>query len=362
MRDFLSAFVAQQRTALHVPALSAAIVLPDRSVVASASGWADPEAGIAATPATRFMSGSTGKTFCAALALSLVAEGKIHLDDKLAPLFAADAWFATLPNHDALTLRMLLHHAEGFPQFLDMNSFTLAYAWDTLRGRDVGYTPQHMLGFIANAAPLNAPGAEFHYSDLGFDLIGLTIEKLTGQPYMVALQERLLRPHGYSEIAPNLSTHVPGLAAGYARSSFLQNIFGLSGRVTRADGELKQNPSLEYAGGGLNLTPRALALFFHDLAAGQVLDAASTAQMMDSQIPISTAGGVTQAYGLGIFVTKRPGLGTYYSHSGYYPGFVTAVAYFKQSGIAVALQVNQDSADLAPVLRAVAEGVALRLK
>lgn len=355
----LAAFATATRSAQRVPSVSVAAVLPDGSAAAAACGWADPEAPRPATPATRYMSGSTGKMVCAALALSFVQDGRITLDQKIAPLFADEPWFAHLPNHEALTLSLLLRHAAGFPQFLDLNAFRAAYLTDTVLGHDVGYSPRRMLGFIADAAPLNAPGAAFAYSDLHFDLVALTLEKLSGRHYFDLIRERILARLPGAEIGVNAGPRLPGLAAGYAHAGWLEALLGLAGRVTRADGTLRQNPVLEFAGGGLNTTPRALALFLRALFTGGIVSPDMVRAMTETTIAVPGAPpGVDLAYGLGVFVTRRPGFGTYLNHSGFYPGYVTNCAYFRASGLAVAIQTNSDAADIFTPLRDLARAAA----
>jgi D-alanyl-D-alanine carboxypeptidase len=61
--------------------------------------------------------GSAGKTFFAALALQLVAEGRIGLDNRVGPYFARDPWYPQLPNADVITVRMLLNHTSGLPEY-----------------------------------------------------------------------------------------------------------------------------------------------------------------------------------------------------------------------------------------------------
>lgn len=114
----LQAFVRRHAGGHGAPGVSVAAVLPDGRTIAVAGGLADPDRGTPMTPATRLMSGSTGKTFAAATAMALVAAGKLDLDAPLAPLFAGEGWYRRLPNAAALTLRMLLQHSGGFPQFL----------------------------------------------------------------------------------------------------------------------------------------------------------------------------------------------------------------------------------------------------
>lgn len=343
----LQDFVRRHAGGHGAPGVSVAAVLPDGRTIAVAGGFADPETARPMTPATRLMSGSTGKTFAAATAMALVDAGKLDLDAPLAPLFANDPWYARLPNAKALTLRMLLQHSEGFPQFLEEPDFQWSLMTDSLRGRDIGYPPEKMLSFILDEPALFPPGTRHAYSDLGYHLAGLAMEKVTGRSYYQLLDTLILSRLKSPDVIPATSTDLPGLAAGYARGDILAAVAGMTGRTTDAAGHLRNSPKLEYTGGGLALTPRALARFYWMLANGMILPPASFETMMTSSLPLPGAPqpGVTQAYGLGMFVTKRPELGRYISHSGYYPGYSSNVAMLLDHNIAVAVQQNSDHGD-----------------
>lgn len=324
----------------ETPGVSLAIRARDGRHWEAVAGYADPKLKKPMTPATRLMSGSTGKTFCAALAMQLVEEGLLSLDRPVAPLFAAEPWFARLPNANAVTLRMLLQHSEGWPQFLDDFDFQWTYLTDSLSGRSTAYPPRRMLSFIAGERPLNAPGRAHHYSDLGYHLVGLCIEKALGRPYYDALQARILGRLATRDIIPSNRRDLPGLAAGYARGDLVSALAKVNGRSLDDQGRLRRDPSLEYTGGGLALTPRALAEFHTALADGRLVSAASYRTMIESSLP--TGPGSDVRYGLGLFISDRPKLGRYVSHSGYYPGYTTNAAYFLDHGFAVALQQNTD--------------------
>ena len=91
--------------------LSAACVLPDGEVVAVAVGT--DAADVALQPTTRFLSGSIGKTYCAAICLQLVGEGRLELDGRIAEVPRHHGWFARIPNAESITLRQLLNHTAG---------------------------------------------------------------------------------------------------------------------------------------------------------------------------------------------------------------------------------------------------------
>ncbi len=343
----------------RTPGVSAAAVFADGRIRTAVAGTRDLTTGRPMTPSTRLMSGSTGKTFCAATTLSLRDSGVVDLDAPLAPIFRNESWYARLPNASALTLRMLLQHGGGFPQFLALPAFQWAYLADSLSGADTAYSPRRMLGFILDTEPLNAPGAAHSYSDLHYHLVGLTLERVTGRSYWDLLAERVLSRLPNEDILPAVRRDLPGLAAGYARGDLLSALASRTGRTLDRQGHLRQDPSLEYTGGGLAVTPRALADFFARLASGRIVSKETFSEMVSSSLPVNVLGqGVTSAYGLGVYITRRPVLGRYVSHSGYYPGYTSNVAYMLDHGFAVAVQQNTDHGpDINDLLRSLASGV-----
>jgi D-alanyl-D-alanine carboxypeptidase len=359
-RAAAGAFATAALATRSTPGVSSAVLTADARLVTAVAGFADPQARVAMTPDVRLMSGSTGKTFCAATLVSLAEDGILDLDAPIAPVFADEAWFARLPNARALTLRMLLMHGGGFPQFLDVSAFTRSYMWDALAGEDIAYSPRKMLSFILDAAPLNAPGKAHAYSDLHYHLAGITAEKITGRPYYALLAERVLAKlgEGGADIIPANTRRIDRLAAGFARGDVIAAMAGMTGRTTDEAGVLRHDPSLEYTGGGLALTPRALALFYWKLARGQIVSPAGFAQMTGSTLPVVKTAEVTATYGLGLFVNERAGFGRYVSHSGFFPGYTSNVGFFLDHGFAAAVQFNTDHGpDINQALRDLASGV-----
>jgi D-alanyl-D-alanine carboxypeptidase len=341
-RNIAAQFADKAMVKARIPGISAAI-FKSGQMATGVAGYADPQAKIPMASDTRLMSGSTGKTFCAVTVLSMVEDGQLELDKPLKPLFADEPWFLRLPNANALTLRILLNHSAGFPQFLDLFSFQAMLVSDSVLGRSIAYSPRKMLSLILDTEPLNAPGAQHHYSDLHYHLAGLAIEKVTGASYYAALQSRVLDRLGYDDVIPATSRNLPGLAAGFARGDILMAIAGKTGRTTDKEGVLRNAPNLEYTGGGLALTPRALADFYQRLLAGQLISQELVREMFTSSLPLVTSAEVKSRYGLGIFINERAEFGRYISHTGYFPGYMSNAGYFIDHGFAAALQVNSDN-------------------
>lgn len=86
------------RAKAEFPGVAVGVALADGRVAAAASGFADAEAKVPLRPTDRFLAGSVGKTFVAAVLLQLAEEGKVRLDDRLAAWLGAEPWFARLPT------------------------------------------------------------------------------------------------------------------------------------------------------------------------------------------------------------------------------------------------------------------------
>jgi D-alanyl-D-alanine carboxypeptidase len=123
---------------------------------------------------------SVTKTFVAALALQLVDEGKLALDEPV------QAWLPELPHADQITLGMLLGHTAGFG------------VWDNLdvvlQDLTRSYTPEEALALNLQAPPVGQPGERFTYTNTGYTAVGLMIERVLHQDLATAIAQRFTEP------------------------------------------------------------------------------------------------------------------------------------------------------------------------
>jgi len=128
------------------------------------------------TVANRFRIGSITKTYTAVMILQLVEEGKLKLTDTL------DKFFPQVPNAKKITIVQILSHRSGIPNVRRDQA-----TWKP--GAPV--TKDEMLALIVKGIPEFEPDTKSSYSNSGYFLLGLILEKLTGKPYDQALEERI---------------------------------------------------------------------------------------------------------------------------------------------------------------------------
>ncbi len=146
-------------------------------------GLANVEWNVPNAPDTKFRLGSLTKQFTAALILQLVDEGRVRLDGKICDY---------LPDYpkktgERVTIHQLLNHTSGIPSYTSFPDFF------EKKSRDP-YTPSEFLKTFAELDLEFEPGTKFDYNNSAYFLLGAIIEKVTGQPYEKALEERIFKP------------------------------------------------------------------------------------------------------------------------------------------------------------------------
>ncbi|MEM6583750.1 MAG: serine hydrolase [Pseudomonadota bacterium] len=349
---WLQSYAEDLAAAQDLVGLSIAVTLPNGTTVRVATGLADVELEKPMLPDTRLLGGSTGKTYVAALCLQLSAEGKLDLDAPVQNYLGELPWFAEVPNARTITVQQLLHHSSGIAHYLDDWGFTARFALDRLLGNDTSYSPETMLSFVLGEPALFASGSSYHYSDLNYFLLGLVLEAVSKKEYYELVQSRILGYLDLADTVPSNTTVIPRLATGYAAATLTSRIAGVAG-ASQVDGVLKVNPAIEWTGGGFATTPGDLSRFYFHLGQGSLPGIGGVDELVADAIPLNPDSLVR--YGNGVFVSEREGLGRYFSHTGWYPGYTSNVAYFDDYQFSIALQINQDEgADLYTPVREIA--------
>src|SRR4029079_5019168 len=174
---------------------SGVAVIRDGQVLhAAAFGMENPLEGKAATAATRFRLGSVSKMLTSVAVMQLVDEGKIQLDEPFAAQLGRRGPFAD-PRVATITVRQLLSHMSGFNVSRNLYFGHGVDTWQQAAESALGQTLQ------------SDPGTAFRYSNTNFCILGLMIQRATGEPLETAIRERVLRPIGISaHLAPTVDS------------------------------------------------------------------------------------------------------------------------------------------------------------
>lgn len=332
------------------PGATAAVILPDGQVLAFATGFSDVERGIEMHADMRMPSGSIGKTYVAATAISMALDGTLSLDDPISKWLGDEPWFDRLPNGSDITLRHLLNHSGGLiDHALGSEAFAAAVS-NLVRGDpNQTLTPRELIEFALDQEPLFPAGLGYNYTDTGYIVAGLVLEAASGGTYYEELRRRLLEPLALDMTHPQDRRDAPRLAQGYAVAS--SQLFGLPGKVV-ADGRLVFHPGIEWTGGGLYNNPQAMVRWAKLLYEGDALDGDYLGDLLESAVRGASAGpGVV--YSLGVFIAETP-FGVVYGHGGFFPGYNSRVMYSPDYQMAIALQINADETRTADHIAALA--------
>ncbi|MET0864313.1 MAG: serine hydrolase domain-containing protein, partial [Nakamurella sp.] len=164
-----------------------AIVQVDDDRTVHTAGVGDLATGAAPTVLDHMRVASAAKAFSGATALSLVEQGKLSLDDTIGerlPELPA-AWAA-------VTLRQLLSHTSGLPDFSQSQAFREA----VVASLQDPPPPADLLKFVADQPLVFPPGSQYMYDNSDNIAVGLMIEAVTGKTYAEALKEQVLQPLG----------------------------------------------------------------------------------------------------------------------------------------------------------------------
>ena len=157
---------------------------PDLGTWTGAAGLGKVETNTAMKPNDKFRAGSLTKPMISVVTLQLVEEGLFALDDTL-PAVLPDSITSKVANSGQITVRMLLNHTGGLPEFIDLA------IGEILASPEKVWQEEEFLDFAATREPSFAPGELISYSNTDYTLLGMIIEGATGQSWRQEMRERI---------------------------------------------------------------------------------------------------------------------------------------------------------------------------
>lgn len=324
----LDAALAQARADAKAAGALLYVDVPGRGAYSGAAGLADVAAGTPLESGARVRVASVTKTFVAVVALQLVQEGWLLLDHSVAH------WLPGLvPGGEQITVRELLGHRSGLPDYL-----TDEFVARARRQPERVWTPAELVAEALRRPRRFAPGApgRWAYSNTNYILLGMIVERVTGNPLERELRQRVIEPLGLAGTAlapPTASSD--GLAHGYVGG----------------DDYTALNMSVAWAAGGLTSTAGDLGRFAAALMDGALLRPDTLAVMLDCGGTGGAWGIADLAYGLGVMRRTLPAAGLdpaqrlALGHTGALGGYRSAVWRFPASGVTVVALMTSYEAD-----------------
>ena len=309
------------------PGCAAAVSLNGDVVFEKAFGLAELEHNVPNTTQTIFESGSVAKQFTAAALVLLQQDGKLSIDDPVRK------YIPELPDYGSpLTIRHLLNHTAGLRDWGTVLSLTGAGRGDRVISQDLAFdivTHQRALDFT--------PGSEYSYSNSGYTLASIIVERVSKQKFPAFIEERLFKPLGMknSSWRDDYQRIVPGRAQAYSRQGNgpwrlnmpFMNVYGNGGMLTTVGDWMKWNAMLESRSLGAPL-----------------VDALETRGVLNDGRKIS--------YALGLTVDTYKGLKDV-AHGGATAGYQTFLARYPDKKVSIGVMCNGTS----PSAGAIAAGI-----
>jgi len=258
------------------------------------------------TAASRFRIGSITKMFTAAMILQLVEEGKLKPTDTL------DKFFPQVPNARKITIEQILWHRSGIPNVRPAQN-----AQGNVN--TIPVTKDEILALIIKGTPDFEPDTKRSYSNSGYQLLGLILEKVTGKPYGEILQTRITSKIGLADTY---------LATGNIEVSKNEALtymnFGDGWKPVS-----ETHPSILFSAGAIVSTPNDLAKFIQALFEGKIVSKENLDQMKTMR------DGEGQGMEPFTFVGK-----TFYGHTGGADNYGAWLMYQPEERLAVAYTTN----------------------
>lgn len=294
------------------------------------SGWADKENGVEMTKDHLLHSGSTGKVIVSAVLMQLVINGKINLDDPIKKHLGSNDWFSRLPNEDSITVRHLMQHSSGIQRYEFKDEFLEVVA----ANKEKVWTPEDLVFYVLDDEPLFAAGKGFSYADTNYILVGMIIEKVTGEKFYDLAKKWVLDPNNLTSFTPTNTRMIPNMAQGYydAESEYA---LGFDAPFLK-DGRTQNNMQWEWTGGGYVYKTHEYAQLLKLIYEGEVFDLEKVEEDFFGYIEAPQVGG---QYAMGVHKLQLP-IGEVIGHSGFFPGYNTAGFYHPESQISFAMQIN----------------------
>lgn len=292
--------------------ISASIGVPDNGIWCSARGITGNTSKEKITSDLKFFAGSIGKIFTAIVILNLIEEDRLSLENSV------EKWFPEISWASHITINHLLTHTSGIASFdntKEYESYKYLYR-----------NPEELLSYVTKKELLFESGKHYAYSNTGYLMLGIIIERVTGRSYREAVEHYIINKINLHKTDVITSETINDLIVkGHHKGNVLSE---------------SENYVVPFAAGSIAATPRDLIIFFQALMSGRLLSQGSL-QIMFSDMNLMT---VTQStyYGKGMVAALETPVGNIIGHTGGIKGFGASLFYHPKRNIFVCVMMNDD--------------------
>jgi CubicO group peptidase (beta-lactamase class C family) len=311
----------------NIPGVLVGVASRGRLVHWKAYGMADVELSVPVTDSTVFEIGSISKEFVSTVVMQLVEEGRLGLDDGIHEhlSFLPSEWLG-------VTVRQLLTHTSGIPDYEEIQTY------EAYRFR---FTPEEIIR-VAHSRPMDfPPGTGYYYSNTGYFLLSLMVERLEGRSLGQVLHDRIFGPLGMTQSRmADPEDIIPHRASGYY----------VNGTMELVNRDPTQTSSTLGAGGIVS-SVHDMVRWDEALYGTDLLSEASKEAMWT---PVVLPSGRNTGYGFGWRVGETQGRWSV-GHTGMVAGFVAAFLRIPEEEMAVIVFANRYRASSGRIRDAVLE-------
>ena len=285
-----------------------------RIVFEKAYGMGDEEWGTPNTLNTKFRIASLSKQFTGACILLLQERGRLNVHDPISRYLTGlpEAW-------QAITIHQLLTHTSGIANYTSSPEMA--------KLNRTGATPRQMIALVADKPLDFKPGTNWSYTNTGYILLGMIIERVSGQPYANFLQSNVFDPLGMEHSGYDRAKDIiKQRASGYGF---------VDGHVANAD---FIDMSIPFSAGGIYSTVEDMYRWNEALAQdGKLLSAESLKQMFTEYLEATHEG---QHYGYGVVISRLKFGKLVYYHGGGVEGFSSSIQRYPQERVCIVIISN----------------------
>jgi CubicO group peptidase (beta-lactamase class C family) len=247
-------------------------------------------------------------------------EGLLSLEDTVSK------WFPEIDQSNNITINHLLTHTSGITSFDNLEEYkSNIYLYRN---------PEEILLIVKNKKLLFQPGKHYAYSNTGYLLLGIIIERITGKSYEETVEKYILKKIGLHETEVITSEIFHNyIVRGHHHGNILT---------------AEENYTITFAAGSIIATPKDLIIFFQGLMSGSFLSQSSL-QIMFSDMNLMTIAQSTY-YGKGIVAAIGTPVGNIIGHTGAIKGFGASLFYHPKRNIFVCVMMNDDIKPVDPAM------------